>query len=292
MRLREIQKIISQANIEEGKLLPEQSGMKNINNFKKLLSILSDMPIFDDEIKYIYKSPLYATSSDSLQILSDSVRRGIFNCANHIYFSTVSLVKLFDNMIDELNDETISIKIRESSDFDIIIKDLEKIQACISQIITHPEIGGKLELNSWESGSKWMNLSLGSMLAVSIVASAAWSAAVVNKKIQEGRILTEYARGLSIKNESMEEIRIKQEEAITLLVNEEAKRIQVEFYNNDNNNEELERLKYSIKMFSELIENGTEVHPALTAPETVQNLFPDFAKLDTITSKIKLLSDK
>lgn len=292
MRLREMQKIISQANIEEGRLVPGQSGISNINNFKKLLSIVGNMPIFDDEIKYIYESPLYATSSDSMQISSDSVRREIFICANHIYFSTISLVRLFDNMIDELNDETISIKIRESSDFDIIIKDLEKIQSCISQIITHPEIGGRLELNSWEYGSKWMNLYLGSILAVSIVASAAWSGAVVNKKIQEGRILSEYARGLSINNEALEEIRIKQEEAITLLINEEAKRIQVEFYNNDNNNEELERLKYSIKMFSELIENGTEVHPALTAPETVQNLFPDFAKLDTITSKIKLLSAK
>ena len=133
MRLREMQKIISQANIEEGKLVSVQSGMSNINNFKKLLSIVGNLPIFDDEIKYIYESPLYETSSDSMQISSDSVRREIFRRANHIYFSTISLVRLFGNMIDELNDETISIKIRESSDFDIIIKDLEKIQ-CIVEI--------------------------------------------------------------------------------------------------------------------------------------------------------------
>ena len=178
------------------------------------------------------------------------------------------------------------------NDYNLLVSDITDLQKCISQIILHPKIDGKLEIDSWESGSRWMNLYLGSALAVGIVASTAWSGAVVYKKVQEGRIFAEYARGLAIKNDSVEEIAAKQQEAISALVSEEAKRIQVKYYDEDEDNENFERIKFSIKLFSELVEKGTEVHPALTAPESVQNLFPDFKNLESIVSQTKLLTDK
>jgi hypothetical protein len=46
-----------------------------------------------------------------------------------------------------------------------------------------------------------------------------------------------------------------------------------------------------IKDLAGLIEKGAEIHPALTAPEDVKNLFPDFTKLELIESKQKLIPE-
>ena len=54
----------------------------------------------------------------------------------------------------------------------------------------------------------------------------------------------------------------------------------------------LERVKYTIKEFAEMIEKGAEIHPALQAPESVQNLFRDFKNVSKIESKIKQLAEK
>ena len=64
---------------------------------------------------------------------------------------------------------------------------------------------------------------------------------------------------------------------------------------NDNfegdNNEQVERLKNSIKMLSKLIDKGAEVHPALNQPENVKNLFPKMAESQSIQSKIKKIEE-
>ncbi|WP_238582276.1 hypothetical protein, partial [Cellvibrio sp. OA-2007] len=49
------------------------------------------------------------------------------------------------------------------------------------------------------------------------------------------------------------------------------------------------RVESSIKTLAKLIQQGAEVHPSLMAPESVKNLFPDYKKIDSITSQIKRL---
>ena len=57
------------------------------------------------------------------------------------------------------------------------------------------------------------------------------------------------------------------------------------------NNEQIERLKLSIKMFSNLIDKGAEIHPALNQPESVKNLYPKMDNLQALESKIKKLEE-
>lgn len=293
MRLREIQIILSKADFENGRLIRDSSGyFSNINGFKKFVSEIKGIPIYSEEVSDIEDSELYVTTSNVLNVSNDERKLSIMSVASYLFNSADALYKSANKLIDKLDDNSISVKLRNLNDYNLLVSDMADLQKCISQIILHPKIDGKLEIDSWENGSRWLNLYLGSVLAVGIVASAAWSGAVVYKKAQEGRIFAEYARGLAIKNDSVEEIAAKQQEAISALVSEEAKRIQVKFYDEDEDNENFERIKFSIKLFSELVEKGTEVHPALTAPESVQNLFPDFKNLESIVSQTKLLTDK
>jgi len=56
-------------------------------------------------------------------------------------------------------------------------------------------------------------------------------------------------------------------------------------------NEEIKRIENSIRIFSDLIDKGTEIHGSLMASEEVENLFPNFKKLGEIVSRAKMLTD-
>ena len=107
----------------------------------------------------------------------------------------------------------------------------------------------------------------------------------------EARILEKLADGLEIKNQTLEEIRKGVAEQIKLLIESEAKNLASHNFKKSDNHEQIERLKLGIKIFTDLIEKGAEVHPALKTPENVKNLFPDFTKLDSIQSQTKLLTE-
>ena len=170
-----------------------------------------------------------------------------------------------------------------------IIAHMQKIEQCMSQVIFDPEIEGRLDLRSWEDGSKWIKLFLGTQATVVLIGSIAWPSAVVYKKVQEARMFQEHVESLSLKNESLEDVLDGQKRAIDLLIDAEARLIQSESFSNENNNEKLERIKLAVKTFSELMQQGAEIHPALSAPEDVGNLFPDFKNIMLIESKQKLL---
>ena len=54
--------------------------------------------------------------------------------------------------------------------------------------------------------------------------------------------------------------------------------------------EKTERIKYSIKLICELMDKGVEIHPALKASGEIGKLFPDYANLSLIESRIRELS--
>jgi len=122
-----------------------------------------------------------------------------------------------------------------------------------------------------------------------LVWSMVWSAAVIYKKINEGRLLWEQVRGLKVKNDSLEDILEAQKIVTDELKKAEASYITKKYYK-ENIPENMQRLENSISILSWLIAKGAEIEPNIDSPEEVWNLFPDFKKIDSIESKIKKLT--
>jgi len=97
---------------------------------------------------------------------------------------------------------------------------------------------------------------------------------------------------MEIKNESLEDILNTQKELTNQLLENEAQSVLDEHFDDNNDNEQLERLKLTIKTFATLIQNGAEIHPSIMAPEKVQNLFPNYKNMDMLTTRIKQIEDK
>jgi len=289
MRLREIQQILKSVDFEKTRLEIDYHSniLSNIGNFKLFLDVVDQLSIYDNELSELYKSGIYKTSQNSLQLESKE-SRDIYSIACYLNDSASSLSLVFKKLLPASNEDSVNVKLPEPSDFEDLVKTMSTLQKSLSQVVVHKDIDGYVNINNWEHGSYWIELILGTQAAVAVVSSIAWAAAVVSKKYNENKILEKTVRSLDIKNESLEDILKSQKEMTRILVEAEANQV-VDKHFTDRDPEQIKRVQASIKTFAKLIQDGAEVHSSLMAPEEVKNLFPDYKKIDLITSKIKQL---
>ena len=296
MRLREIKYVLDTIDIENSVLSFKKNNgttdltATNINNFKKFLNIAETLPFFQADVALLRQSELFSTTKDELY-LSVEITSQIGETSSYIVNAAKALSRVLLSILPEQKENSIHIKFPCSNDFKSIIAFQADFEKAINQVINNDKINGKLNINNWESGSFWVELILLSQAAVSLVARIAWSASVISKKIKESEMLTQQVRSLEIKNESLDDILEKQKLATNLLIEQEVRHLQMEHFDSDEDNELFERLKMATKTFAELIQQGAEVHPSLTAPEQAKNLFPNYKFIESIISQIKLLED-
>lgn len=302
MRLSEIYGILRQIDTKKARLQFKQPDansttvrVSNIINFKAILSILRKIPFYNDQILFFHNSELFLTDYDDLDINTKSAWN-IRAKETEIFISVKSLTDALENLGTisvDVNEDVIFIKLPETNNLKDMVEYLANVEKSISQVIYNDTINGNLQIKRWEGGSLWVELMLGGHAAVFLIASIAWAAAVIRKKMYEGDLMMQQARSLDIKNETLEDLKKKQKKATEILIEQEARHIQKNIFEGEEeaNGETLQRLKLTTKIFSELIFKGAEIHPSLMAPENVQNLFPNFKQLDTVVSKIKLLED-
>ena len=258
--------------------------INNANKLKialdKLLSIkfikLNDPSIYPIVVASSSESILFDKRKNTLSTIADLKKA----------------VELMDRWINgyvpnEQDKETVNIKLPQISNFDVLNKVANELRLAFSTVICEYE-GGKIEIVQFDHGSFWCVIKVGTALL--LFTGLAWAGAVVAKKTIECRSAYEVYRNASARNEMLEELKRLNKAQIDIVIEQEAKLIQQEHFNQEDN-EQLERIKNSILNISELILKGTEIQPAIAAPEDVKNLFPDFSCLPLIESRTKKLTE-
>jgi len=293
MNLQEIKRIVDKFDPNNFALGFNYSNNRfsNLINFKRLVEAFERIPIARQQVNLLKNSFLFQTAGNEVNHEGGD-NFSISSAAGELIIILQGLRDLAAEIIPHQDPQTISIKLPEERDFTEVIKDLNAINHAISQNVLNEKISGVVVVKSWQPGSLWIDLYLGSPAAVGLIGGIAWAAAVVRKKWHEGSVMENIADSMEIKKEMLENLRKGVEEHVKLVVESEAKNLLNHNFSEDDNHDQVERLKHGIKTFADLIERGAEVHPSLQAPEDVKNLFPDFAKLDLIQSKQKLLEEK
>jgi len=262
--------------------------LKGLNNIREFIRIIDSLKLFTKVIDELKQSVLFTTASDSMRAQPGEAQKVEKNLSL-LKELVLNFLDILLKTVPEENIDSINIKLPEVKDFDDLSKISRDIHIGLSQVILNDEIKGQTKIVSVENGSIWLNVIVGTT-AVSVVASLAWSAAVIYKKVQEGKLLEQQIRGLKVKNESLEDILKAQKAETALMIQAEAEYINSQHFK-ENNPENIERIKNSISTFADLIGKGAEIQPALIAPETVANLFPDSTNVLNIESKIKKLAN-
>jgi|SaaInlStandDraft_1057018.scaffolds.fasta_scaffold30708_1 hypothetical protein len=265
------------------------SVFSNLDQFRNGINALESSDLLKKEITDVRKSSIFTTAKDFVN-LNPTEGRQLNAKLEELKRIVSSVSQSIDQIGGKTEDNTVSIKLPEVRDFEDLSKFSSEFHKVLNQSIVNDEIKGEVRIDSVENGSIWLDVYLGSAAAVSLVGGLAWASAVVFKKIQEGRIIQKHVESLGVKNASLKEIQVKQKEALSIMIDAEANNLYNENFKNENN-EQVERLKLSIKMMSDLIDKGAEIHPALNQPEKVKNLYPKMTNLKTLESKIKKIEE-
>lgn len=293
MRAQEIYQRIEQSGIEQyAKHFPNPGSITDLLELRTRIECLQGIPGFDAELASLNQSIIFRTTNNQIGI-PHAEWSSLTNSFGPFATKLKGLKQYLNAFLSRQDANSIFVKVPPVTQLSDIIAFEGQLKTALSQIIFHPKIEARLELRSWESGSPlWLELALGTQAAVNIVGAAAWAGAVVFKKIQEGRLHQEYVRGLKLKNDSLQAIVEAEKQLLSEIINAEAVNIALSNYDGDKSQETIERVKLTIQQFAEMIEKGTEIHPALQAPEPVKNLFPNFNNLLATESKIKQLQEK
>ena len=259
----------------------------NLNQIRIVINEIETMELFSNLTAVLKNSVIFTSSENTMSVQT---------AEGHSIQSQLALLKsLIENFLEVLkktvpeeNLNSINIKLPPINDFEELSKVSRDIHLSLTQILYNDEINGETKIVSVENGSIWLNVFVGGATAVGVIASLVWSAAVIYKKMQEGKLLEEQVRGLKVKNDSIEDILKAQKAETNHMIQAEAEHINSEHFK-ENIPENIEKIKNSITNFAELIGKGAEIHPALVAPENVSNLFPNPSKMIGIESRIKRL---
>ena len=289
MRISEISSILQE--IEVPRITPIQiqgsTSFKNLAAFREAVLEVSRVPELEHLTTELLSSTVFQTYHD--QFDPDEAFRK--NWAGFIH-TLRALKGVFSRITPSGDEASIVVKLPTSQDFKTIISDQDQILKALEAVLLHPTINGQLVLKSWETGSFWLHLYLGSALAVVVVGSIAWSACVVRNKWLQGEMLVKQLEALGVKNELTAHAAEKAKEALDAAIDAEALAIYDRYAKGETDHEQVARIKRSITMLAKLVGRGAEVHPSLMVPEDAKNLFPDFKVLETIASRIPQLKDK
>jgi hypothetical protein len=244
----------------------------------------------------VQATQLFQTNADNFQ--TDPNALLIIRQKSDALFGAVATLKhILDETVPTFPQETIIITLPTRKDLSTTTAYLDQFEKSLKPLVFEPGINGKIEVIRWESGSLLVFIFVGTMTAVGIIARTLNAAAIAYQEIQKGRataqqveLLKEHVKAEQIKNDLATVIADAQKERIKTIVDRESKAVELEIFS-DNQNERLERIKYSVRTLAELFENGATISPALEMPSEEQAKFPDVEHLLTVTPPIKQLQE-
>ena len=186
------------------------------------------------------------------------------------------------SMLSLHSDETdlsFYVKLGEANDLASVSRVLGRLDQIFNQTLSVVDHAGPTKVKSWETGSLWINMLAGSASAVILIGGLAWVAACALRKYQEGLAMAEIVAGLKTKNKMLNSISEAFEDDINAMIDAEVSRLDQTHSTRKGDPETISRLRNAAKDLFDMMKSGTEIHPALSAPETIKNVFPDFLSL-------------
>jgi len=295
MRLRRIKKTLEEnivhLNYKREYLSGNHPGFlyADITNLKNAIEKVKNLGLYVSLISEIETSVIFSTSQDEI-ILTDAnedtrLKKGL----DVVRSGSNALLMILKELYDETEDDsTIYVQMPKIKDLEDLSKKSKILHNAISQSIMDPFINGTIKVRAYDIGSLWIIMTVGSVTAVKLIGGLVWAAAVIRKKKIEYKKFEQHVKSLEIKTQSMVDLKDAQKKQLEISLEAEAVNLVSQFYRGGNA-EKTERVKYSIKLISDLMDKGVEIHPALNATKAVGNMFPDYSNIRLIESRIQEL---
>lgn len=295
MRLTEIDYKIKQINLKNILVVYEGNGiLGNLNNFKMLINELEryELKFYDKEIKELKNSLIFSTTQNRIVIPEENTRNRIVYLSKYIVDSLHSLSLVFSQILPTSCENELSIKFPTTQNLEELIKDMTKIEKQLSIIVNDGEVQTYIKLSKWEYGSYWLDITMGTSFAISLIGAISWAAAYITSLIKKDKEHTLYLQKIETDAQMLNAIKEKQLLYLEKLYETEVLNIQENYFNNQENNERNKKIKDTIKLFADIIQRGGEFQPSLISPKEIKDSYPDFKNIEHIPSKVLQIPEK
>ena len=279
------------------------ASISDVNNTR--LKRVDGIPTIQEWMRRLHDIPAFRSYVDTLrthfEFLGQYTERSVTleaeratqlqGFAGRFFFFIRSVREFLHAIVSIGREDAFAFKLPDTSDFHAAVADQQTLLTALEQVLLEEPVNARIQLVAGEPGSVWLHIALGSVLGVKIVGAIAWAAAVVRKKWVEGDLFLAQASKLEAEATLLTGLAEATALAAKRTLEIEAKKLRADFFDNREDPEALERMKNTIKTFADLIHRGAEIAPSLMQPEQATNVFPDFAHLGTIISKVQQIPE-
>jgi hypothetical protein len=264
--------------------------IENLIKFKVFAEDIAAIPAFTEPVQRLKHTALYYSSADQITVNRDIFYK-IYKLHTKLFAYVEALKKTIGENLETTSSRRIFIKLSDPSNLEEMLENLKTIQTKLSDVLVNDWVKGDVKTESWDIAEGKVSISIASHEAMELVGSISSAAVQICWKMREGRFISNYIQELKVNDESVLDINNSQEKAIRDLVDEQAGIVLDEHFIGEQSEELYDKIRSAISQFAELLDGGTEIHPASNAPEKVRRLFPNLKNFTGSTWQIKPISE-
>ncbi len=297
MNLSEVKLVLENAH---GQLYFERQDMQragstawrffNLNRVRNAINEIERTGLFRDHVIGLLSSDILTSAGDST-VIEPGNARNTEELLNQLKVLVAQFLIAIKPIVPEVEPNSLVITIPNVSDFDNLSKISHSLQKAIGQVVINNEIQGKVEITSVENGSIIFVVDVGSLQALSLIGSLVTVALSIHYRVLSTRALEAKAKVANVNSERHKRLVEREQEFIELYAEIELDQIRRQYAANQDG-DYAGRLKNSILLFRELQDKGTEIKPAIKAPEKIKDSFPTKALIESVGQITHLLENQ
>lgn len=277
MRLRETRDLLKKySHLIQYSATKLNNGDYDVKGLQKAINAidsLTPLGFLDPDIERLKKFDVVyrSKSNDDRMRLSSDTQLTINRIITTAREKVEGYQKLITNSIPEHEENVVSVKLPQYRDLEDLSKFFKTLDTAMQSGLKNDQIKGEYHLQNFDTGTLWIDIAVGSIATVNFFGRLISTAMNVKEKSYHVQIAQKELEAAEIQVETLDIAKSALEKKLDAIVDHEISALNGEV---DINHEVLGEMKLSVKLLSKLINEGTEFHRPLNAPEEV-NTFPE-----------------
>jgi len=291
MRLRDIQHVL-RAQLPRLQFRHEQiPGTTNqrVLAFREMLDAIRTIRntgMFTKEIDAILENDVLVRHVEDGIIVTGDTISNVTGPLRQLQSRGRVLLETLDANLDEEPEAAIAVRLPAVADLDTVADALKEIQAALQQLILNDYIKGDIRLIAFDRGSNWLELFLGSLMAVRVVGMIVRMIMDVRLKDVDVATRWENLRTMKIGNDALKSIQEALASELDEFKRERSEAIAQVAGIPASDNEMRARIKFATAAISDLVSRGAAFLPSGATSEEVRDEFPQLATLNSVMANL------
>ena len=272
MRLRDIQQVLTdtvdalQVRVKD----IQGSNDKEIHASRLTLEAIEALKptgIFQGEITKLLSVSLIVNNVRDPIVVPLPVYQDFHKTLARLQQRATAFLGVLNEFIGEQDPHSIGVKLPPGLDLKQTADTILDLDKLLQQALVNPETKGTITLQGFDRGSEWLDIGLRSATALIFLSQMVQFYFRVKEKGVEIERKREIVRTIRLKNDAMEEANKALTQELESYREGELNKLL------GNNNEQNERIKFSLNLLKILMDKGLQIQPSPSAPEEAKLSF-------------------